>query len=222
MVPAVIATAGVKLSENGQFENAAIAGLGRAAPRPSDREEDDFSIGCRRRYLEESGTFIPAVYEHFRNGADSNRGLAVAAIALLELSAVELAAAFMATVRAQKPIGPSPLVQGVEALVFGSVEREECVEADSFLELHWVARHGNFLFYQVITWRYSIPNAAHQVRYALLTAGTTGTRGSRSLPGTRSPPRRETTGIRRARPAAPADRSAPVRRPRRGCGSGTC
>ena len=67
------ATAGVKLSENGQFENAAIAGLGRAAPGPSDREEDDFSIGCGRRYLEESGTFIPAVYEHFRNGADSTR-----------------------------------------------------------------------------------------------------------------------------------------------------
>ena len=69
----VIATAGVKLSENGQFENAAIAGLGKAAPGPSDREEDDFSIGCGRRYLEESGTFIPAVYEHFRNGADSDR-----------------------------------------------------------------------------------------------------------------------------------------------------
>ena len=65
------ATAGVKLSENGQFENAAIAGSGRAAPGPSDREEDDFSIGCGRRYLEESGTFIPAVYEHFRNGADT-------------------------------------------------------------------------------------------------------------------------------------------------------
>ena len=62
------------------------------------------------------------------DGACGNRGLAVAAIALLELSAVELAAAVMATVRAQKPIGPSPLVQGVEALVFGSVEREECVD----------------------------------------------------------------------------------------------
>ena len=68
------------------------------------------------------------------DGACGNRGLAVAAIALLELSAVELAAAVMATVRAQKPTGPSPLVQGVEALVFGSVEREECVEADSLSE----------------------------------------------------------------------------------------
>ena len=94
------------------------------------------------------------------DGACGNRGLAVAAIALLELAAVELAASVVATVRAQKPLGPSPLVQGVEALVFGSVEREECVETDSFLELHWVARHGNFLFYQVITWRYSILNAA--------------------------------------------------------------
>ena len=64
----------MKLSENGQFENAAIAGSGRAAPGPSDREEDDFSIGCGRRYLEESGTFIPAVYEHFRNGADTRCG----------------------------------------------------------------------------------------------------------------------------------------------------
>ena len=68
----------------------------------------------------------------------------------LELAAVELAASVVATVRAQKPIGPSPLVQGVEALVFGAVEREECVEADSFLKLHWVARHVNFLFLSLI------------------------------------------------------------------------
>ena len=46
------ATAGVKLSENGQFEKAAMAGPGRAAPGPSDCEEDNFSIGCGRRYLE--------------------------------------------------------------------------------------------------------------------------------------------------------------------------
>ena len=84
------------------------------------------------------------------DGACGNRGLAVAAIALLELAAVELAAAVMATVRAHKPIGPSPLIQGVEALVFGAVEREEFVEADSFLKLHWVACHVNFLFLSLI------------------------------------------------------------------------
>ena len=94
------------------------------------------------------------------DGSCGDRGLAVAAIALLELAAVELAASVVATVRAQKPIGPSPLIQGVEALVFGAVEREECVEADSFLKLYRVARHGIFLFYHVITWRYSILNAA--------------------------------------------------------------
>ena len=81
------------------------------------------------------------------DGSCGDRGLAVAAIALLELAAAQLAAAVMATVRAQKPIGPSPLIQGVEALVFGAVEREEFVEADSFLKLHWVACHVNFLFY---------------------------------------------------------------------------
>ena len=84
-------------------------------------------------------------------GACGNRGLAVAAIALLELVAVELAAAVMATVRAQKLIGPSPLIQGVEALVFGFIEREEFVEADSFLKLHWLAGYVNFLFYQSVT-----------------------------------------------------------------------
>ena len=72
--------------------------------------------------------------------------LAVAAIALLELAAVELTASVVATVRAQKPIGPSPLKERIEALVFGAVEREEFVEADSFLKLHWVACHVNFLF----------------------------------------------------------------------------
>ena len=80
------------------------------------------------------------------DGAGSDRGLAVAAIALLELAAVQLTAAVMATVRAQKPIGPSPSIQGVEALVFGSIEREEYTEADSFLKLHWVACHVNSLF----------------------------------------------------------------------------
>ena len=42
--------------------------------------------------------------------------------ARLEPAAGQLAVAVMATVGAYKAIGPSPLVQGVEALVFGSVE----------------------------------------------------------------------------------------------------
>ena len=83
---------------------------------------------------------VPAVIEVWR----------VAAIALLELAAAQLAASVMATVGAQKPIGPSPLKERIEALVFGAVEREECVEADSFLKLHWVACHVNFLFLSLI------------------------------------------------------------------------
>ena len=39
------------------------------------------------------------------DGSCGDRGLAVAAIALLELAAVELTASVVATVRAQKPIG---------------------------------------------------------------------------------------------------------------------
>ena len=49
-----------------------------------------------------------------------------------------------------KPISPSPLIQGVKALVSGAVEREEFVEADSFLKLYRVARHGHFLFLSLI------------------------------------------------------------------------
>ena len=49
------------------------------------------------------------------DGACGNRGLAVAAIALLELAAAQLAASVMATVGAQKPIGPSPLKERIEA-----------------------------------------------------------------------------------------------------------
>ena len=69
-------------------------------------------------------------------GAGGNGGLAVAAIALLELVCGQLAASVVATVRAHEAVGPSPSVQGVEALFFGAVEGEELVEADSFLELH--------------------------------------------------------------------------------------
>ena len=84
------------------------------------------------------------------DGSCGDRGLAVAAIALLELAAAQLAASVMATVGAQKPIGPSPLKERIEALVFGAVEREECVEADSFLKLYRVACHVNFLFLSLI------------------------------------------------------------------------
>ena len=74
--------------------------------------------------------------------AGGDRGLAVA---LLELAGVELTASVIPTVRAYEAIGPSPPIQGVEALVFGSVERETLVQADSFLKLHWVACHVNLL-----------------------------------------------------------------------------
>ena len=94
------------------------------------------------------------------DGSRGNRGLAMAAMALLELAAGQLAVAVMATVGAHEAIGPSPSVQGVEALVFGSVEGEEFVQTDSFLKLYWVARHGNILFDEWVTWRYSILNSA--------------------------------------------------------------
>ena len=108
------------------------------------------------------------------DGSCGNRGLAVAAIALLELAAVELAAAVMATVRAHKPIGPSPLIQGVKALVFGAVEREECVEADSFLELYRVARHGNFLFLSLIYMAIFYTKCSLDSRVIRNTIGTNG------------------------------------------------
>ena len=82
------------------------------------------------------------------DGAGGNGGLAVAAIALLELVCGQLAASVVVAVRAHEAVGPSPVVQGVEALLFGSIEREELVEADSFLELHRVAGHGILLRYQ--------------------------------------------------------------------------
>lgn len=94
------------------------------------------------------------------DGAGGARCLAMAAVALLELLAGQLAAAVIATVRAEKSIGPAPLIEGVEAWVFGSVEREGFVEADSFLKPHWAARHGDFNVYQRITWWNHLFNVA--------------------------------------------------------------
>ena len=82
------------------------------------------------------------------DGARGDRGLAVAAIALLQFSAGQLAAPVMGAVWAWKTVRPAPLKERVEALVFGSIEREEFVQADSFLKLHWVACHVNFLLRQ--------------------------------------------------------------------------
>ena len=53
----------------------------------------------------------------------------------------------MGAVRAQKTVRPPPLEECDEASVFGSIEREEFVEADSILKLHCVARHANFPFH---------------------------------------------------------------------------
>ena len=63
----------MKWHEIGQAENAAIAGWTRAVPWALEREEDEISKRCRRRCLEGHGIFIPAVYVHFRNGADKRR-----------------------------------------------------------------------------------------------------------------------------------------------------
>ena len=64
-----------------------------------------------------------------KDGAGGDRGLTVAVIALLQFSAGHLAAPIMAAVRAQKTVRPPPLKECVEALVFGSIEREEFVQA---------------------------------------------------------------------------------------------
>ena len=58
----------------------------------------------------------------------------------------QLAGAIMAIVRALKAIGPSPPIQGIEALVLGSVECEELAQADTFPELHRVARYDKSPF----------------------------------------------------------------------------
>ena len=55
----------------------------------------------------------------------ADRGLAVAAIALLQFSASQLAAPVMGAVRATKTVRPPPLKERVEALISGSIEREE-------------------------------------------------------------------------------------------------
>ena len=77
----------------------------------------------------------------------------VAAIALLDLATGQMAALVVPTVRAYKPVRPAPLIQGVEALISGFTEREEFIQADSFLKLHWIACHINF---HAISWLYMI------------------------------------------------------------------
>lgn len=81
-------------------------------------------------------------------GAGGHGGLAVAAVALLELAGIALTGPVVATVRAHESWGPAPLVQGIEALPFGAVEGEERVEADAPLELNRLAGHEILLLYQ--------------------------------------------------------------------------
>ena len=74
----------------------------------------------------------------------------MAAIALLQFSAGQLAVPVMDAVSAKEAVRPAPLKERVDALVFGSIDREEFAEADSFLKLHWVACHVNCFFLSLI------------------------------------------------------------------------
>ena len=72
----------------------------------------------------------------------------MAAIALLEFVCSQLAASVVTTVRAHEAVGPSPSVQGIKALLFGSIAGEELAEADAFLELHRITGHEILLLHQ--------------------------------------------------------------------------
>ena len=76
------------------------------------------------------------------DGAGGDGGLAVAAIALPQLTHRELAGLVMSAMRALKAAWPAPLEQGVKASLFGAVEFKKLVEADAFLELDLIARHN--------------------------------------------------------------------------------
>ena len=68
-------------------------------------------------------------------------GLAPAVIALQQLAKSQLAVLVMAAVRASESVGPSPLIDSIEALFFGSVVLEELVEAEFVLERYRIVRH---------------------------------------------------------------------------------
>ena len=76
--------------------------------------------------------------------ARGNRRLSAAAVALPETAMGQHTASVMTTVRAAKSIGPSPPVEGVEALVLGSVLLEKFVQREPLLERHRVKRHEEF------------------------------------------------------------------------------
>ena len=77
------ATAGVKWSVIGQFENVARKGGWRARPKPSGGEEDSESKRYRRRCQEVTSISTTAVFVHFRNGADTFSDLALVVYASL-------------------------------------------------------------------------------------------------------------------------------------------
>ncbi len=76
------------------------------------------------------------------DGASGDGGLAVAAIALSQLTHRELAGLVMTAMRTLKAVWPAPLEQDIKALLFGVVEFQELFKADAFLELDLVARHN--------------------------------------------------------------------------------
>ncbi len=80
------------------------------------------------------------------NGAGYDRSLAMALVALLQLSGVELTAFVVTVVRAYEAVRPAPFVKCIEALLFCAVVFEEFAQAEVFLELNVIASHVDTFF----------------------------------------------------------------------------
>ena len=69
----------------------------------------------------------------------------MAAIALLQFTVGKLALFIVTTVRAAKPLRPSPSVKRIKTLIFSTVLTDELVQTNSFLELHLLRAMTNSL-----------------------------------------------------------------------------
>ena len=83
------------------------------------------------------------------DGPLDHRGLKAAAMALVNLSAPDLAACAVTASWALKALGPSHPEQSLPALVFCAILREKFRQTESFLKLNRALGHGALLTVKV-------------------------------------------------------------------------
>ena len=116
-------------------------GLGRDTNGPGQVEREDAVLGLGDQ-VDGQHPGGQGQLGRGKDGALSQRGLKTAVLTLVQLATLQGIAVPVAAFRALEAPGPAHFKQGLPALFFCAVGCEESWQAEPFLKLNFVFRHG--------------------------------------------------------------------------------